>query len=189
MNNNRILIDLDGVVASLSTTIWDLLDPKQQVAKGIDRTIFPSEFDKNISLDTVWGTVGKAGLDFYGNIPMFWWSKELVETCQSFGEVAFLTSPGDVTRYPEQAAKAAYGKHIWVNRYFNDVPLIVTRNKYLCSAPQTILVDDTELMIKNFVSKGKGGVGFHWPSASTITNSEIFKQTMESLSTAINSLH
>ena len=102
------------------------------------------------------------GMKWWKNLEKLPWSDDLVEAILPLGELAFLTSIGDHRENNKFSAGAAMGKVFWCNRWFPDIPLIMTHDKHFCAAPNAILIDDNAKKIAKF--KKWGGNAFHWPS-------------------------
>jgi hypothetical protein len=99
---------------------------------------------------------------------------------QKLGEVAFLSSGGNIHRRTEGVGIANYGKTQWVAKNFPDSSLILTREKYLCASSNTILIDDTEKKIKQFANYG--GNTFHFPHPYKIIDGELeFQDVLKGL--------
>lgn len=163
----RMFIDLDGVVANWEGMAIRLcgLDEKEivpRVKRGENlEDIFPR----------LWDVLERRHDDFWDKLELYPWSEELYERAQQYGEVAFLSSGGNLHRRTDSVGYANYGKTRWVARNFPDAKLILTREKYLCAGPTSLLIDDTEKKLRKF--EEYGGKIFHWPNAYKILEGEI----------------
>lgn len=139
----KIFNDLDGVHVNWEGRAIQLLNLKQS-------EIIP-KLKKGGKLE-----------DLYPNI------YEMIENC---GEVAFLSSGGNIYRKTNSVANANAGKTRYVAKKFNNIPLILTREKYFCASPQSILIDDTKEKIDKF--REYGGFGFEFPHPHKILDGDI----------------
>ena len=133
------LLDLDGVTAD-----YDLALLK---AHGLTRT--PEIHNRIKAGEAVHSILGRTwqeekefmktlGKEHWGNMGIFPWTYDLYSSLQKLGEVAFLTSTGKVS------LPAAQGKQDWCWKHFKNHNIIITKEKWLCAKPNSILIDDEE---------------------------------------------
>lgn len=120
--------------------------------------------------EQMWDKIASIGASWWENLEKLPWADELVERMKRLGEVAFLSSPGNLPKWPKSVPDAAKGKMLWVLKYFPDTPLILCHKKELCASPNTILIDDSEKKVKSFISSG--GKSFLWPNQYKIMDGE-----------------
>ncbi|KKN19932.1 hypothetical protein LCGC14_0940610, partial [marine sediment metagenome] len=84
------------------------------------------------------------------------WAKDLYSKLnEKSGLLAFLTSPSD---NPDCAA----GKVKWIKKHFDTKNFIITPRKHFCARPNSILIDDTQKKVDQFIKHG--GKAFLWPN-------------------------
>ena len=83
------------------------------------------------------------------------WSDYLIQSLQKKFSVAFLTSPGN---FPI----SAQGKMEWQKIRYPDIPILITKHKYMASAPNKILIDDDDWQLTRFDQAG--GMAIKWPN-------------------------
>lgn len=157
MNKPIVYLDIDGVIANFVSAALSALNITTY-------TIPPNEpnMEKwsgvNITTKEFWKAIDKTNEDFWFNIPKYDYSDELVKLCHSYGEVFFLTSP---SRNPACLS----GKMMWIKRYFPRMArnIVLTPAKYLCAAPNRVLIDDTETKCDKFIQYGGSTILFPQP--------------------------
>lgn len=154
----RIFLDMDGVVASFMQGAIDLL--------GLPIT--EADVDQwNIHLNYVeheyfLRLIQAAGLGFWANLPLYRWSKEIVELCQEFDPgFHFLTSHGD---FPSATA----GKSLWVRTHFKWENMLATREKDLLAGKGKVLIDDKPANCDAFERAGGKSILFERPWNSKV---------------------
>jgi 5'(3')-deoxyribonucleotidase len=156
-NKLTIFLDLDGVIADFITAAMSALNVTYY-------TIPPDEpnIEKwpgvNVSTKEFWSAIDKTNEDFWFNILKYDYSDELVRLCHSYGEVFFLTSP---SRNPACLS----GKMMWIKKHYPRMArnAIMTPAKYLCAAPNRVLIDDTEAKVDKFIEYGGSAILFPQP--------------------------
>ena len=162
----RIFIDLDGVVADLDLALGvqtghiPSIDHDIYADKDILQAMSRGSFE-SFGGEQAWVKIKSRGYPFWSNIPKTKYADKLVQTCKMYGKVAFLTSPGNLKENAQNAGIAAHGKTIWVKKHFEQIPLIITRDKYLCANKDSILIDDLDRNLNWFTQNG--GNVFKWP--------------------------
>jgi len=154
-----IFIDMDGVISYWMKDACKLcgvdLDDKEirdKLKSGIrleDMGI--------VSDEEMWSLITEEGEDFWANLELFPWSKELVRRMEKLGDVFFLTSPGSCIHSPS-------GKMEWIKEHFGIEYMkktIITKHKYMCAAPNRVLIDDEKNKVQKF--REFGGHAFIWP--------------------------
>lgn len=146
--DRKVFLDLDGV----------LVDFVSGALKSLGITNYkvpPGEYNiekwegVNISTKEFWSAIDKTNEYFWAELPKYPWADELVELCESYGQLFILTSP---SRNPYCLA----GKMIWVQKNFKKLQrkIILTPHKYLCAAPNRVLIDDSNQKCEDFDAYG-----------------------------------
>lgn len=160
MSNNKeiiIFLDLDSVLVNFVKG--------SLFALGVtEYTIPPNEPNMerwpgvNVSVRDFWKAIDKTESEFWLNLEKYDYADELVDYSLSKGQVFFLTSP---SRNPYCLS----GKAMWLQRHFPKLTrkVIYTPAKYLCAAPNRILVDDSLHKVKPFIDHGGRAVLFPQP--------------------------
>ena len=110
-----------------------------------------------------WEVIHSQGVDFWRGLEPYPWFERLYTELQRLGRVYFLTSPTD-------SSHSAAWKMLWLKDRFGDSykDFVITRQKYLLSSADSILIDDYDRNINAFESYGQGsGILFpqRWNSA------------------------
>lgn len=181
----KIFLDIDGVVGNwdghyLKTFgIKESSEIKEVLKSG-------KKIDDLFDAEEVWENINKKGTKFWETIPLYPWSNKLIDRLKKHGELAFLSSPGNIFKHNIHAAQSSYGKTIWAKQF--DIPLILCSEKYLLANKKTLLIDDTEKKIDKFVDYG--GWGFLWPNSYHILDKDItFEEVMETLEEMISKIN
>lgn len=106
--------------------------------------------------------------DWWASIPKFEWADDLIDLATSYGEIAYLSSPG---HYPNAGA----GKILFAKHVLNTEHLILAKTKSLIAAPKRVLIDDTPYNCAAF--KKAGGDSYLWPSSTDLRNSPSLLKT------------
>jgi 5'(3')-deoxyribonucleotidase len=157
MNKPIVYLDIDSVIA-------DFISAAMTALNVTTYTIPPNEpnIEKwtgvNVSTREFWKAIDKTNEEFWVNIPKYDYSDELVKLCHNYGEVFFLTSP---SRNPACLS----GKMMWIKRYFPRMArnIVLTPAKYLCAAPNRVLIDDSETKCDKFIQYGGSTILFPQP--------------------------
>jgi 5'(3')-deoxyribonucleotidase len=165
----RTFIDLDGVVANWEKSAMVILGANEEkyiplLKEGNSlRDYFPNQ----------WEVLDSKTEEFWLGLEKLPWADELIELALKYGDVAFLTSGGNVYERTNGVADAAKGKTIWVDRHFSKygIPLIITKHKNFCAYPNSILIDDTLKNIEKF--EEGGGTGYHFPQIYKLLEEDI----------------
>lgn len=144
----RIFLDMDGVIADLLTPVLKKYNIQW---KDYPRGVWDIEKALNIpfhSVSSIWTD------DFFENLKPTDDAFEIVAECMSVGETCILSKP-----YKD---RGFIGKYRWLEKYF---PYFIKHGKYLfgppkdfCAGPETVLVDDNDLHIETFRSRGGHGI-------------------------------
>ncbi len=164
----RIFIDLDGVIAD-----WEGLALKVVGAENDSQVKAELKTGKDIEdiFPDSWDRISAYNGRFWEELEVLPWGQQLYDTASKYGDVAFLTSGGNVHKRTEAVSQACAGKTRWVAKYFPGANLILTREKHLCASPISLLIDDTKKKIEQFTQYG--GHTFHWPHPNRIRDGDV----------------
>lgn len=151
----NILVDLDGVhvdfCGQACKEFGHIHDERLPDAKE-----YFIEKRLGISPDTLWARIRHKQPCWWYNLPEYEWSKDLHKLVLEFTNKYWVCSSHG---YMPNAAK---GKVSWVNAHL-DMPVVLTRDKWLLAKPGTVLIDDTEEQVNQFREAGGGAVLFPQP--------------------------
>lgn len=182
-SNRQIFVDLDGVVANWEKRAIEVLGMDFESTKNILKTGVDLE---DICEVHPWEILDKKHNEFWNELELFPWAYQMIEKLCEFGEVSFLSSGGNIYRRPEGVGNAGLGKTMWVSDKFKNyqIPLILTKHKYFCAGPNSILIDDTAKKIDEFTRYG--GHGFLFPHPYKILDGDLkFNGVLGELETKI----
>lgn len=158
MNYTRILLDLDGVLASFHAHALAFFNAPFTVSDMSGTTWLPDLM--GITEDDFWEHVNEEPRAFWYEMPKLDDADDIVALCcKAVGDanVAICSSPS-------RQASSVFWKQEWVRRHYPQFArrTILTAAKYFCSGPGVLLVDDWE---KNsmFGSSEYGGTFFLLP--------------------------
>lgn len=181
----KIFIDFDGVISDWLKAACE--------SNGLDENKYKNQLknsgvwlDHFIDEEKMWKNILKEGVDWWANLDLLPWAKKLVDTAQSFGNVAFLTSPGNIYKHTEVASHAAAGKVLWANKHFKNIPLIIAHKKELLATYNSILIDDSTEKIEKF--EKSGGNVFLWPNQYKIIDDESINDVLKELTDKLRSI-
>lgn len=157
--SRTILVDLDGVVANFLCAIANAHD-RPDITEFINThafrkpstklaPIFDIRRELQINDRDFYRPINKQGINFWSNIDLLPYAKELVCKLLKLGNVYFCTSP---TIDPQSLA----GKAKWIRKHFPGLHqrFVITRHKYLLAKPNAILIDDDPHNIDLFRANG-----------------------------------
>jgi 5'(3')-deoxyribonucleotidase len=138
---DNVLVDfIPGALKALGVTSFSIPpnEPNMEKWPGV-----------NCTTEQFWLSIDKTGEQFWAELKKYDYADELVSVCKSFGEVFFLTSP---SRNP----KCLSGKLMWVQKHFPELQrkIVLTPAKYLCAAPDRVLIDDSQHKTDKFSKFG-----------------------------------
>lgn len=133
------------------------------------------------SLGKFWKLIDSSGEDFWTDLDKLPWSDELMDYAHSVSsEVYILTSPS-------LNPNCASGKRRWMKNHYPKMMknMIIANKKHLLANPRSVLIDDTQNKISDWVYEGGHGILFPqpWNDNYKMTNDrmEFVKQEMEHL--------
>lgn len=161
----EIYLDLDGVIYDFNKSAQKLFDIDLEAE--IKKTGINLFFTDLMKYPEYVKKINEAGLDFWLNLELFPWAKEMFEFCFEItgGRTYFLTSCGE-------HFLGASGKLMSIARDFGVSAAvnytIITRPKYLLAKTRRLLVDDSSMKCNHFIENG--GISFVFPSQYLVGN-------------------
>lgn len=166
-----IFIDMDGVITDWLTPVCslcgiDIEDPKSRALLKMGKRL-----EDFVGSEKVWESIDNRQYVWWEKLEKLPWADRLISFAKKHGDIAFLTSPGNLKKHPVSAANACHGKVFWVKKNYEDIPLILTQDKHLCANDKTLLIDDSIKKINSF--QKSGGHAFRWPVQYSILDKDI----------------
>lgn len=157
----KIFLDIDEVLADFvgaAAGIWGFTPAEFTAARelgcwNIVKSLGVTEFE-------FWEAITAKGEQFWENLELHPWAKELHDSLQQLGDLYLLTSPS-------HCPTSFTGKINWIHNYFPETRYLITPYKYLLADKDSILIDDREENVEKFIKAGGWGIVF-----PTIGNSE-----------------
>lgn len=147
MKTNLVLFfDMDGVLANFNKAVCETFghDHKVVIENWSDDWAICSQL--GITKGQMWKKID-AIHDWWEHIPPHDWLKSLLNLADRYE--SYILSAPHIT------PSCASGKIAWLNKHtkFNG-RVILTKHKYLCAAPNRVLIDDNDLKCKEFKEAG-----------------------------------
>ncbi len=147
----KIYCDMDGVLVNFNKRFNKLTSSN------------PTQYREENGIDKFWEVIDNEGVGFWVGIEWMDDGKILWEYLKSnFKDVELLSSPS-------RAENSRLGKRLWVRNHKLGVKLNLeySRSKHKYAAPNHVLIDDREDIIKDW--ENKGGIGIlHTSAENTI---------------------
>ena len=147
----KIYCDMDGVLVNFNKRFNKLTSSN------------PTQYREENGIDKFWEVIDNEGVGFWVGIEWMDDGKILWEYLKSnFKDVELLSSPS-------RAENSRLGKRLWVRNHKLGVKLNLeySRSKHKYAAPNHVLIDDREDIIKDWESKGGIGI-LHTSAENTI---------------------
>lgn len=147
----KVYVDLDGVL-----TDWD--KAFRDLGKDITKGYSGKEYEDKFGRDALWDVISKHGkLEFWSEMEWMPDGKKLWNYVKKFNPTILST--------PANSKFSKDGKKIWIARELGeDVPYIFIKEKYKYADTESILIDDFDKKINDWVNKGDG-IGIHHHNA------------------------
>lgn len=167
-NDLTIFVDLDGVMANWMDSAIKTANVcvTTDVYNGLKRGKWLDDY-----VPDLWDYIDPQGPEWWANLELTPWANDLYELVSKFGDVAFLSSPGNAHKHLSTVKNACCGKHDWVLKHFPDVPLVLAHAKYVCASNDKLLIDDTIMKLDAFAEHG--GHTFLWPNQFRILDGDL----------------
>ena len=151
----KLFVDLDGVLCDWEKAFRDL---GPEITKGLEG----QEYEDKYGRDELWKVIsGEGKLEFWSEMPWMKDGKKLWNYIKEF-KPTILTTPAK-----SQVSKD--GKKIWINRELGeDIPFILAKDKWKYADINSVLIDDYDKKINNWVDKGDGIGILHTSAKDTI---------------------
>ncbi len=179
-NDNHIFLDMDGVIAAWSETVYKMHNwtpPAKHV-----KLVYDVQHSIGITEDQMWEPIYAAGPQWWAELPVYPWTTELVAKLRKIAPVTILTSPC-------WRGHSALGKTQWLKRQFGDAfrDYVITSKKYLLARPNTVLVDDCPEKLVKFAKWGGKPVLFprQWNHGPVLEDSELVEYTVQQVREAL----
>lgn len=160
MKIDRILLDVDGVLADWVAGVCRLFDRDQSEMEaewGHDYDICSV---LGCSTSEMWRRVDEAGEDFWANLEPYPWADQLYDLCRSLAPTTILTSP---SHDPTSLA----GKLRWLDEHMGKGEhfrkFLIGPDKVACARPGALLIDDRDANCDDFRSYGGQAIVFPRP--------------------------
>lgn len=173
MKIERVALDLDGCLSGFTEEFCKRMDIHHS---NVD---IKSGIIANTPKHVMWKNIDRWGVDFWENMPIYPWAKDLWRMCDSHtnGNTYFLTAQSN-------NHDSYLGKLRWVKKHFNTDKVIITKYKWLLSGPNRLLVDDREKFIQPW--QENGGIGYLWPHSFSLTNDpDLLRSNMSAVETIL----
>ena len=151
---NRIFLDLDGVIRDWDGGVykWFRMEPRTPTDWGhVCRTICK---EYGISQHYFWE---KQGPDFWAGLEMLPYSQQIISLLP-IEKTCLLTSP--------TLNNAGFSQK-WIRtnlpEYFDKKQYLIGSAKHFCAAPDTLLIDDSDINVKKFKEEGGNTILFPQP--------------------------
>jgi len=151
----KLYVDLDGVFCDFEKAFDDL---GKELTKGLGS----SEFEDKYGTDALWKLItGEGKLKFWSEMVWTPDGKKLWNYVKKFNPT-ILTTPAP-TKYSKE------GKRIWIEKQLGKgVPYIFAKDKFDYADTESILIDDYDKKIKEWIEKGDGIGILHQSTDQTI---------------------
>ena len=151
----KIYCDMDGVLCWWEQAFRDL---GPELTKGLEG----QEYEEKYGRDELWKQIAKHGkLEFWSEMQWMPDGKKLWNYIKKYNPTILTT--------PANSKFSREGKKIWVTRELGkDVPLIMSKDKYEHADTESILIDDYDKKIENWINKGDGIGILHTSADKTI---------------------
>ena len=146
----KIYCDMDGVLVNFNKRFNNLTSSN------------PTQYREENGIDKFWEVIDNEGVGFWVGIEWMDDGKELFNFLKENFDVELLSSPS-------RAENSRLGKRLWVINHKLGVKLNLeySRSKHKYAAPNHVLIDDREDIIKDWESKGGVGI-LHTSTEDTI---------------------
>ena len=151
----KIFVDLDGVLCD-----WDraFIELGKELTKGLTG----QEFEDKYGRDALWKLIAKEGnLEFWSEMDWMPDGKKLWNYVKKYNPTIFTT--------PAKSKLSKDGKEIWIRRELGPkVPFIFEKDKYKYADTNSILIDNYDKKINDWINLGDGIGILHQSADKTI---------------------
>jgi hypothetical protein len=151
----KIYVDMDGVLCNFEKA-W------ANLGKEHTEGMLPWKYEEKYGQEKFHSIIKDIGkTDFWANMDWQPGGKELWNYIKKYNPTILST--------PTRSKSSKDGKTIWLDRELGkDIPRIFEKDKYKYSEPETILIDDYEKKISDWIEKGDGIGVWHQNTDDTI---------------------
>lgn len=153
----NIFLDVDGVLAQFVEGACKKLGVKNPYLNRNNWGKYDLPSLLGMGSKQFWDSLDD--IDFWANLEPYEWAEGLVDLCESYGDVYFLTSPMFGWKCPAGKAK-------WLDKYFpgyNRRWLIGAPKHLLANRDDAFLIDDSVQNVDRFTSYGGRSILFIQP--------------------------
>jgi len=157
VNNLRIFLDLDGVLADFVGGACRIHGwTRERFAAKHPPGSWFMQSTLQVSNTKFWRHIDEAGVDFWLGLQPTPWARELVRLVEQYTKDWYVLSA------PSKHVSSYVGKLGWIRRFFGDDfdRLLLTSHKHLLATPQSLLIDDREKTTEAFVASGGHAIIF-----------------------------
>jgi hypothetical protein len=150
----KLYVDMDGVLTNWFKAFRDL---GKDVTKGLEG----DEFEKKYGREELWSVIDKHGkLEFWSEMEWMKNGKNLWNYVKKYNPTILTT--------PAKNKLSKQGKEIWIKRELGkDIPFIFAKDKYKYADMNSILIDDYDKKINDWVNLGDG-IGILYKSVDQV---------------------
>jgi len=143
----KLYVDMDGVLTNWFKAFRDL---GKDLTKGLEG----DEYEKKYGRDALWGLIAKEGkLEFWSEMKWMDDGRKLWNYVKKYNPTILTT--------PANSKFSRDGKKIWIERELGkEVPFIFAKDKWKYADTESILIDDYDKKINDWVNLGDG-IGIH----------------------------
>ena len=144
--NPIVLFDVDDVIVDWRGTALSLIGPQaQEICDAFQRNEHhPGEVD-------LWELI-RAQPTFWLDLPMNPWARDLIKFVEGLGIEWFFCTAHSKNDHRSATQKLEWcEKHGWCPHE----KMVITKQKWLCAAPDTILIDDKDSNVREFIWGGR----------------------------------
>jgi hypothetical protein len=160
--NLKIFCDLDGVLTNWFKAFRDL---GPEITKGLEGNVYEEKYGR----EKLWKIIAEHGkLEFWSEMEWMPNGKELWNYVKKYNPTILST--------PARNKLSKDGKKIWVARELGEnVPIILIKDKWKHADTESILIDDYDKKINDWVNLGDGIGILHTSTEDTIKKLKQFE--------------
>jgi hypothetical protein len=146
----KLYVDMDGVLTDFE---GDFRNFGKEKTKGL----LSKEYEDKYGTSALWKLIYSGGLEFWSEMSWIEDGRKLWNYVKKF-EPTILTTPA-------KSKLSKQGKEIWIKRELGkDIPFIFAKDKYKYADMNSILIDDYDKKINDWINLGDG-IGIHHQNA------------------------
>jgi len=146
----KIYVDMDG-------TINDFEKAFSSFGKEQTKGLSPKKFEDKYGTEALWKLINSGGVEFWSEMPWMDDGRKLWNYVKKHNPTILTT--------PAKSKASKTGKEIWIKRELGPkVPFIFEKDKFKYADTNSILIDDYEKKIMDWINRGDG-IGIHHQNA------------------------